>query len=264
MNRNDLNNLDYSDVNDQALLCSYLCTIAYSDRETQEKWLGERFDMDYFDSSRVGTLQYFMIFDNTNRKAYFVIRGSDTKNLKREWRDWRTNLRFWPKKVRKSKAHNGYVRSGNHLLPIMQEQVSVANDRGFDVIFTGHSLGGVLAKYVASMLDYKCEVYTFGAPALAKSEFYDSIENVTVHKYRMDGDLIPMFPSLIYDDVYGSELLLKRGSVSPDTADKKGLIAPFIFLTKVKLFLTLFTAIKTHNITVYTLNLLRKHRSKNK
>lgn len=259
MNRNDIDSLNYDNPDEVALLCSYLCTIAYFDKDKQEKWIAERFEFDYYNSC-VDTLQFFTMFDHTNKKAYFVVRGTDIKRFKDEWRDLRVSLRFWGKDIKNTKGHNGYIRAGNNLLAVMTEKVHEANDKGYDIIFTGHSLGGVLSKYIACMLNIPSSVYTFGAPCLAKSKFYDDVDKVSVYKYRTKDDLIPMFPSLLFDDIYGDEFLLDRGSITVDTEDKKGLLTPLLFLTKIKLFYKIFNAVKSHNITVYNLNLLRKYK----
>ena len=263
MNKKDINKLDYNDPNDKALLCSYLSTISYFDKDNQKKWLEKRFNMDFFDSYTVESLQYYIMYDDFNKNAYFVIRGTDIKRIKKEWRDLLISLRLWPKKVKETKGHNGYIRAGNKLLPLINEKVTEARAQGYNIIFTGHSMGGTLGKYIACTIDEVAEVYTFGAPSLVKSEFYDDVANVSVYKYRMDGDLVPMFPTMLYDDVFGDEFMIKRGSVVYDPADKKGFFAPLIFLTKIQLFYKLFTAVKTHNTTVYNLNLLRKNKNKN-
>ena len=171
---------------------------------------------------------------------------------------------MWPKKVNGTKAHNGYVRAGNHMYSIMKHDLKEAKLKGYDIILTGHSLGGVLAKYVGCMSHVDTTVISFGAPCLAKSDFYDNCKKTKVYKYRMDGDLIPMFPSLFYEDIFGEEFLLKRGNVVIDTEDRKGFIAPLLFLAKIKMFYKLFTAVKTHNMKYYTLNLLRKYKKDKK
>ena len=264
MNRNDINNLDYENVDQVALLCSYLCTLSYKSDKEQEKWLSSRFNMNYFKSSEYETLQYYVAFDDHSKKAYFVIRGTDIKRFKDEWMDLIISLRMWPKKVNGTKAHNGYVRAGNHMYSIMKHDLKEAKLKGYDIILTGHSLGGVLAKYVGCMSHMDTTVISFGAPCLAKSDFYNNCNQTKVYKYRMDGDLIPMFPSLFYEDIFGEELLLKRGNVVIDTEDRKGFIAPLLFLAKIKMFYKLFTAVKTHNMKYYTLNLLRKYKKDKK
>ena len=264
MNREDINNLDYENIDQVALLCSYLCTLSYKSDKEQHKWLSDRFKMNYFKSSEYETLQYYVAFDAARKKAYFVIRGTDIKKIKDEWMDLIISLRMWPKKVNNTKAHNGYVRAGNHMLSIMTSDLEEANTKGYDIILTGHSLGGVIAKYVGCMSYFNSTVISFGAPCLAKSDFYNDCKNTSVYKYRMDGDLIPMFPSLFYEDVFGEELLLKRGHVVIDTEDRKGFIAPLLFLAKIKMFYNLFTAVKKHNMKYYTLNLLRKYKKDKK
>lgn len=260
MNKQDIDNLDYDNVDEVALLCSYLCTISYQSDKEQEKWLSSRFEMNYFKSSEYNNLQYYVAFDETNKNAYFVIRGTDIKRIRDEWMDLLISLRMWPKKVKGTKAHNGYVRAGNHMLSTMKDDIDEAETKGYDIILTGHSLGGVIAKYIGCMTSTKTKVISFGSPCLAKSDFYQDCTNTSVYKYRMDGDLIPMFPSLFYEDIFGDEFLLKRGNVVIDTEDRKGFIAPLLFLAKIKIFYKLFTAVKTHNMKYYTLNLLRKYK----
>ena len=194
-------------------------------------------------------------------KAYFVVRGTDIKKFKNEWMDLIVSLRMWPKDIRDTKGHNGYIRAGNHMLSLMRDDILKAKEQGYDIVLTGHSLGGVIAKYVACMLDIESRVITFGAPCLAKSDFYRKCNHVEVYKYRMDGDLIPMFPSLFYADVYGDEFMLKRGNVTPDTANRNGFIIPLLFLTKVMFFFNIFNTVKKHGMKFYTLNLLRKYKN---
>jgi len=264
MNRQDINNLDHNNIDDVALLCSYLCTISYQSNDTQQKWLSERFDMSYFKSSSFDTLQYYVAFDETNMKAFFVVRGTDIKRFKDEWMDLIISLRLWPKSVKSTKGHSGYLRAGSDIHKSMKKDLKHAHTKGYEIILTGHSLGGVLAKYVGCESGYTSTVITFGAPCLAKSKFYDGCEKTTIYKYRMDGDLIPQFPSLLYDDAYGKELLLKRGNVSDDHKDRKGIILPFLYLTKIAIFYKLFTAAKSHSMKYYTLNLLRKYKNNKK
>lgn len=262
MKRNDIDKLDFTNPHDKALLCAYLCTISYQNKNDQKKWLSERFELEYFESDVCyDTLQYYVIYDTFRKYAFVVVRGTDIKNFKSQWKDLLISFRFWPKKISNSKAHNGYVRAGSALIRAVEDSVSRAEKADYKIVFTGHSLGGVLAKYIACMLNKKAEVYTFGAPCLARNEFYHNVSNIVLYKYRMEGDLVPMFPSLLYDDIFGIEFEISRANINVDTKKRKGVLLPLLYLSKFKLFSSVFGTLKSHNMKYYALNLLRKHKN---
>lgn len=266
MYRDDINKLDYQNPHDVALLCSYLSSIAYMDSTNQRAWLNERLCMDYFESSSYKNLQYFIVYDRVNNNAYFVIRGTEINKFRKEWRDLRVSIYMCPKKANGSKGHYGYITAGENLLKRIQPAIEKAHDAGFNVILTGHSLGGVLAKYIGCMVKIPNRVFMFGSPCLAKSDFYKDMDHTKVYKYRNRGDIIPYYPSLLYNDKFGELYRLYNGTINKDRLRRRFLI-PLIFMTQITLFALFFKGIKRHSMTLYTLNLLKyqkKNKNKNK
>lgn len=264
MNKTDINLLDYNNIHQVALVCSYLSTVSYENKDSQQKWLRDRFDMSVFKSDEDRTIQYYIINDSTNKISYVVIRGTDIGRLRSQWKDLVVSLKIWPKKLMGGKVHYGYYQAGERLYKKISDDISKLVSEDHRIVFTGHSLGGAIAKYIAAAKNIKSDVITFGAPCVANGLFYDNASNVKFHKYHMEDDLIPKFPSILYNDICGHEYLLRAGGITHSYVDRGSITSVFVGISKLLLVYELYTAIKNHNIKYYSLNLLRSYKKNKK
>lgn len=264
MNKTDINLLDYNNIHQVALVCSYLSTVSYENKDAQQKWLRDRFDMSVFKSDEDRTIQYYIINDSANKISYVVVRGTDIGRIRSQWKDLTVSLKLWPKTVNGAKVHFGYYQAGERLYKKISKDINDLISEDHRIVFTGHSLGGAIAKYIAAAKNIDCDVITFGAPCVASGEFYDQSTNVRFHKYHMEDDIIPKYPSVLYDDVCGHEYLLRAGGITHSYIKRGSVFGALVAISKIVMLFKVYTAIKSHNIKFYSLNLLRSYKKNKK
>ena len=96
-----------------------------------------------------------MYYNNTTKQYVVAFKGTDPDSVS----DWQTNVA--------QAAHGATLAQETQAVAIAKKVIDPANDMifpGLPVTFTGHSLGGGLASYVA--LELICPAYTFNAAAL--------------------------------------------------------------------------------------------------
>lgn len=185
-------NFNYNNQDSMASLCSYLSMLSYENTETQQKWFSKLFSEYDFVNSSHKSLQYSIIMDNKNKYIFFVIRGTDTNNYRESLRDILVSMKVWHRKIGDSKFHTGYSNNGDILKDIFLEYIHTYKD--YHVVFTGHSLGGVIAKYIATNSNNNSDCYTYGAPRLSDNPV--SSKRVNMFNYINVGDSIPLwYPS---------------------------------------------------------------------
>eukprot|EP00344_Euplotes_crassus_P011272 CAMPEP_0196997070 /NCGR_PEP_ID=MMETSP1380-20130617/2787_1 /TAXON_ID=5936 /ORGANISM="Euplotes crassus, Strain CT5" /LENGTH=315 /DNA_ID=CAMNT_0042413205 /DNA_START=37 /DNA_END=984 /DNA_ORIENTATION=+ len=96
----------------------------------------------------------------------------------------------------------------NDFLKQMSDAVNKDENQNYDVIFTGHSLGGALTMHAAAdailsglFTNNNVYIYTFGQPRVGNAEFIDEFIPKVKESYRVihDNDIVPHLPPCITD-----------------------------------------------------------------
>ncbi|ASV44150.1 hypothetical protein PBI_SCTP2_135 [Salicola phage SCTP-2] len=122
---------------------------------------------------------------------------------------------------------------------------------GYNVIFTGHSLGGAVAQYVASKIDLDCDVYTFGAPRIAEDYFFHSSNsNISYYEYITKNDIICDFPSGIisFREYIEIDYL---GGFKKKIKCNRCWISTLLYLLEIKLLMRITQLSRVHGMNHY-------------
>jgi hypothetical protein len=120
-------------------------------------------------STKTGT-QGFVAVDNTKKVLYIVFRGTD------QFTDLKMNFKFQQVPIAtrcgKGSVHLGFLEAFQSVKKqILQLDFSIYED--YEIVITGHSLGGALATLAGSMPFFKklIHVVTFGSPKVGDKKF---------------------------------------------------------------------------------------------
>lgn len=254
-------NFDLNNKDSKALLCSYLSMLAYKSKSTQEKWLSKFFKEGYeliVDARK--NLQFSIIRDTKNKYLFVAIRGTDTNSSKESFADLSVSLQVWSRKVRGYKVHNGYAKAGNRLLNIFNKVLKLYPDH--KIIFTGHSLGGVLAKFVAIESDINCECFAYGAPRLAESSYYEDTRKASVFNYININDLIPLWYPKYHDVRKKSYILMSSSQISNVDIRTDKIVRPLYTLVRNTILGNVLVGLESHSIKNYIRHIKRIVRKK--
>lgn len=262
-----LYDFNYRNNDDLGMLCAYLSMIAYeNDIKVQEKWLS-RFigNFEILNDTCNKNLQYSIIRDIDKKTIFVAVRGTETHSLKEAIRDLWVSLQFWPIKPNitsddNTKIHYGYNKAGralfNKVMPTIHK-----NYPDHELVFCGHSLGGVLAKYMGLLYASKSKVFAYGAPRLGSKGLFKTNPKTDLHNYVNIMDLIPLFYPKYHDCKDYNYFLTGKSQVSHTIIDSDSYFKPIISLVLKTLFGGKFVALKSHSIKNYIRH-LRKLRKK--
>lgn len=241
-------NLDSTDVHDKGVFCAYLSMLAYLPEKQIIEHL-EGISINNIVVNKVRNLEYFYYI--VNSEMFIVIRGTDTDSITEQVRDIITSIRVRPsiKKDPNHIIHTGYYKAGEALYKELKNIIDI-HDGG--ITFCGHSMGGVLATYVGIRSDTMCDIFTFGAPSLASSEFYKNRSFKRLVKYVNNKDLIPSYGSRIYSD-YLEKVYKMNGEDEIEFVNRTPelFVKPLLMLIFNKLFGKTATQLQDHSIKRY-------------
>jgi hypothetical protein len=168
-------------------------------------------------SSTVGTEGYIALREDV-KQIVVVFKGSS------KWEDWiKTNINLSTTKFdgvpgvpEDAMVHSGFLTSIRSVLPemlgILKDMIKEFPD--YQVVFTGHSLGGALAilgaVHVEGLLlrdqaqstakSPQLQVYTFGQPRVGNSVLSRHIRslNIPIHRFVNKNDLVPQIPPVYF------------------------------------------------------------------
>ncbi len=149
------------------------------------------------------THHYAIFVNDDQKKAYIVARGSTSL-----WSDWINNDIFGFLGL--------YGTRSIRIKDATAEIVQILIEKGYDVIGTGHSLGGSVMRCVAAAFGIK--VITFNAPFLQHDPSFNSKMRSNnagnVINVIMYGDVICSIasPELSFDSQMQTQLLLMNGT----------------------------------------------------
>lgn len=178
-----------------------------------------------------------MVHDNFG-KAFCRVISNDLETVvvfrgTRDFSDWATNLKLWPKKKSEKGmiycVHSGFdsaldvndCKAGqsafNYLVELLEPHIS----HNRKIFFTGHSLGGALAVLAAHRINKLHEncidsIYTFGQPAVGFGGF-SGVYKLGEKTYRICGgmDVVTFLPGPFYRHV-GKQYWVHDGKVYTD------------------------------------------------
>jgi len=175
-----------TDLQQYSLLqCAQLCEAAY-------------------DGTKVGAHSYAV--DSNIYRTVIAIAG--TKNLE----NMLENASIWPRK-----SPNGYLAHAGVVNGFKELESEISNHvvKSGPVIFTGHSLGGGIAKLFAEK--FNCEVVTFGC---LKTYFrFYKVPKLKHTRVVCDDDPIPWVPGVCYTHTCESMKLSDKDSEMVDIKD---------------------------------------------
>lgn len=140
----------------------------------------------------------FVAVDRTNRNVICTFRGSTSA------RNWLSNLNFFPRPTDicpGCAVHEGFSRAVGEVRGrvVPGIRAALAANPGFDVVVTGHSLGGALATITAAEVrkaGISAALYTYGAPRVGNKAFADFVGAQAGGNFRVTNanDLVPRLP----------------------------------------------------------------------
>ncbi|KAF2751911.1 alpha/beta-hydrolase [Sporormia fimetaria CBS 119925] len=165
----------------------------------------------------------YVATDDTNRLIIVSFRGSHSLD------NWITNLQLdlvQTDLCAGCTAHRGFWQSWLDSRKDVMGAIkrAVQTRPGYQIVATGHSLGGSIATLAAAQLrrdGYKVTLYSFGAPRIGGPKLSDFITRQTGGNYRVThwNDPVPRLPPLPFGYVHISpEYYINRGnrlSVAP-------------------------------------------------
>jgi len=180
--------------------------------------------------------QGFIAVDHENKILFFVFRG--TKGYADIATDFKFPLIPFATKGGKTYAHMGFVNA--YLSIASQLTIDMSKYAYYDIILTGHSLGGALATIAASttMFPYRTYVVTFGSPKVGDKKFKEAYKLNVPHSIRVvfEADIVPLMPPFSqFKHVHGELHLDKNGNI----------LKPISFFKKIYLSVKLYFKDKT-------------------
>lgn len=248
-----------------SLVCAKLSLLSYEDSKSTNESFQRHVDSIFKESSvgeyTYGSIQYYTFKDTINKKLFVVIRGTDTHSIIEQCRDVFVSLLFFRKKYKNNKYHFGYLYVGKMLYRHLKDDLHDAFDDGFDIIFTGHSMGGSIAKICAELFDKECYLYDFASPMVTLDKL--SNENIKYHRsYVVYGDIVPSFPGSPYNEFHHNSLfILYDEPTKYQNVNKKNIVFNFI---RTLFFGRFKSVLRLHSMKTYLKNIKRLERNESK
>lgn len=131
-----------------------------------------------------GTQAFLVEYDHY---AVLAFRGTEVTR----WRDLWTDIQLVKTDYNGVRLHRGFVRALHQVEREIAPALESVMSRGKVLAFTGHSLGGALAKITCALVkpDYLC---TFGAPRIGRApNLFDGIHHL---RFEHREDWVPRLP----------------------------------------------------------------------
>jgi hypothetical protein len=184
--------------------CSELCGQAYLPvKDISFDKFGLKL-VKYLESKKTDT-QGFVAVDDINMVLFVVFRGTRGKD------DIVIDLKFsqisFTMKNGKSYAHMGFVEAYQSIDKQIRD-IDLSKYSNYDIVVTGHSLGGALATLAASTAHFPTQtrVVTFGSPKVGDKKFVKNFATAVPNCSRVvfEADVVPFLPTLPqYEHVHG-------------------------------------------------------------
>lgn len=226
----NINNYSNFPLHKKALVCAKLCKLAYDNSDITEKHkLGITIEIhDKIAHLKYKTIQYF-IFE-TKEYQFLVIRGTDTKfGVIETMSDLLVSLNFFPRRSESGiYCHGGYSDVGDKIIEQLTRKRLLKMDK--QLVVTGHSLGGALAKYMSIHVNKEIEIFTFGSPQISDKNYFNFKFPIHEFHFMNPNDWICMYPSSLFNDdkfLY----VIGTNSLVCCRIRNKGMLVPFLLFT---------------------------------
>lgn len=183
---------------------------AIYDEKSVFKGVVDQHDLKLSDVNNIPDVEvaYALLTDSVKKQHIVVVRG--TANVENAIVDM--NIRLIADKQTGVRLHQGFLEAS---IPIFKKLKSTLN-KDYDVITTGHSLGGAVAVILAMQLKsdgFKVvDVVTFGQPKVTNIEGANKFKDLNVIRIVQPKDLVPIVPPVDPLDIRSLDIYWHLGS----------------------------------------------------
>ncbi|GMR62455.1 hypothetical protein PMAYCL1PPCAC_32650 [Pristionchus mayeri] len=146
--------------------------------------------------------EFYIVNSNVTRQAIIVFRGTKTTGqlLLEGWQSYQPGSDF----IGMGQVNKYFNKAHNHLWPSVLDYLARPEFQGYQITFTGHSLGGALASLAAAATVYQryrpassVLLYTFGQPRTGSYRYAMTFDGLGIKSYRVvfSDDIIPHNPA---------------------------------------------------------------------
>ncbi|KAK9708652.1 hypothetical protein K7432_009523 [Basidiobolus ranarum] len=146
--------------------------------------------------------KYIIAISDENSLKTIYIAFNSTETIKEAFTD-RSLLKYMPLETSDANIHAGLYREAMKIpLGYFISKLTQSHGENVKLVFTGHSLGGIIAECVALILlpipgvrQDRVSVYTFGSPPIgdeALANFCDEKYSETFYSFHLQKDIIPI------------------------------------------------------------------------
>ena len=208
----------------KALPFAELSNAIYEEKNSLEEVVHRRnLKLNKLDNISGVEVSYALLTDVIKKQHIVVVRG--TANVENALADMDVKLIEDPQTG--IRLHQGFLQAATPIFSKLKSEL----EKEYDIITTGHSLGGAVAVILAMQLqsdNFKVsEIVTFGQPKVTNIAGADKFEDLNVLRFVSPKDLVPIVPpvdplDLKNIDIYwhiGREIILMENS---EYAELKG------------------------------------------
>ena len=186
----------------QLLRFIYFSRVAYLSSSDEEAILSE-FPGAIIKVTEKTNTRFFLHKSKEKKRVMISIRGS--ANLK----NWLLNLEFWMRENDwfEHEVHAGFYRIAEEIYNLISSEL----ESDYEIILTGHSMGGAVATLIGSYLQgqgQKVEVVTFAQPRVTNNFGAIQMGSLNLTRVVIEGDVVNMLPPFDYAH-FGKEMLLQ-------------------------------------------------------
>jgi len=162
-------------------------------------------------------------------------------------------------------VHRGFYKAYSKVKELIIKRVRLLKKRGYKIYYTGHSLGGAIATFLAYDLK-PTALYTFGSPMVGNKKFTNSLKDCKIYRFVNGCDIVPTLPSIMSSYSHIGKLIFfdYQGKVFIEpsilTQSKRNFKAFIEYTKKMPLFrknYLLFRSLADHSIYNYTISISR-------
>lgn len=203
----DNGELDNKFANEFVSSALYFSQLAYFDRLTIIRRMGELSPLNFSYYDRGGVSVFFAEFETF---AVVSFRGREVDR----WRELRQDLKFWKTNFDGKKIHAGFLESLNHVSKRLLLDIEDMG-RGKRLLYTGHSMGGALSTLL-SLEHAPTDICTFGSPKVAAPGDLTAVfDDVNFVRVFLSNDFVPTLPPDLFGyEHYGTPLSIDSGEKS--------------------------------------------------